>query len=134
MEFKAVQKTNPIKPKEEKKWYAQIVLGKEASIGELVEDIEKFSALSEPDIRGVIIALENVVQRKLAEGRIVRFEQLGSLYPSLLSNASEKEEKLTADNIKGVKVNYRPGKRIIDAMEAAPKKKVKVAEADPKKK
>lgn len=125
MNYKAVQKTNPIKPTDEKKWYAQIVLGKEVSIEELVREIEKFSALSEPDIRGVIIALENVVQNKLAEGRIVRFEQLGSLYPSISSRPADTADKLTADNIKGVKVNYRPGKRIIDAMESAPKKKVK---------
>lgn len=127
MDYKAVQKVNPAKPKDEKSWYAQIVLGKEVTISELVQEIEKFSALSEPDIRGVMIALENVVQNKLAEGRIVRFEQLGSLYPSLSSSASAKEEEVNASNIKSVKVNYRAGKRIIEAMEAAPKKKIKTS-------
>ena len=32
-----------------------------------IVEIEKFSALSEPDIRGVISALENVIQNKLAD-------------------------------------------------------------------
>ncbi len=125
MDYKAIQKRNPQKPTDEMKWYAQIVLGKEVTVAELVEDIEKFSALSEPDIRGVLIALENVIQKKLADGRIVRFEQLGSLYPSLSSSPADKEDKLTADNIREVKVNYRPGKRITEAMQAAPKHKVK---------
>lgn len=125
MKFKAVEKVNPLKPHEPKKWYAQIVTGDEVSMDEIVKEIEKFSALSEPDIRGVIIGLENVVQNKLSEGRIVRFDRLGSLYPSLSSSPSEKEEEVTEANIKSVKVNFRPGKRILDAMKNAIKKKVK---------
>lgn len=125
MKFKAVEKVNPLKPHEPKKWYAQIVTGDEVSMDEIVKEIEKFSALSEPDIRGVIIGLENVVQNKLSEGRIVRFDRLGSLYPSLSSSPSEKEEEVTEVNIKSVKVNFRPGKRILDAMKNAIKKKVK---------
>ncbi len=41
----------------EKKFYAQIVYGKEVKVDELVKDIEKFSALSEADIRGVTIRI-----------------------------------------------------------------------------
>lgn len=125
MKFKAVEKINPQKPDEPKKWYAQIVTDGEASVDEIVKEIEKFSALSEPDIRGVIIGLENVIQSKLADGKIVRFDRLGSLYPSLSSAPSDTEEGVTAANIKSVKVNYRPGKRIMDAMINVQKKKVK---------
>ena len=45
-----------------KKWYANIVTDGEETVDDLVKAIEKFSALSEADIRGVIIALENVMQ------------------------------------------------------------------------
>lgn len=124
MKYKVVQKTNPQNVTAEKKWYAQIVTDGEVSMQELVDEIEKFSALSEPDIRGVIIALENVVQKKLAEGKIVRFEQLGTLYPSLSSDPSDTEDGVTSANIKNVRVNYRPGKRIIDAMRNVTKKRV----------
>lgn len=41
-----------------KKWYASIANDGELSIDDLVKQIEKFSALSEADIRGVIIALK----------------------------------------------------------------------------
>lgn len=125
MKFKVVQKRNPQSPDDPQKWYAHIVLGGETSMDDIVEEIEKFSALSEPDIRGVIIGLENVVQNKLAEGRIVRFDRLGSLYPSLSSSPSEDEKDVTAANIRSVKVNYRPGKRILDAMKNVTKEKVK---------
>ncbi len=124
MKFKPVQKANP-QNRTEKKWYAQIVIEGESTIDELVSDIEKFSALSEADIRGVILALENVAQTKLAEGRIVRFDKIGSLYPSLSSHPSETEDKVDASKIKSVKVNFRPGKRILQALQNADKKKVK---------
>lgn len=125
MKFKAVEKINPRKPEEPRKWYAQIVTDGETTIDEIVKEIEKFSALSDPDIHGVIIGLENVVQDKLAAGKIVRFERLGSLYPSLSSGPSDTEEEVTAENIKQVKVNFRPGKRILDAMRSVQKRKVK---------
>lgn len=125
MKFKAVQKSNPQDHEAvDKKWYAQIVTDGEVTIDMLVNEIEKFSALSEPDIRGVIIALENVVQKELSEGKIVRFEQLGTLYPSLSSTSSDTKEKVSAANIKTIRVNYRPGKRIMDAMKNVVKKKV----------
>ena len=92
------------------------VTGGELSIDQLVEEIEKFSALSEADIRGVIIALENVIQKQLANGKIIRLDKLGSFYPSLSSGPSVTENEFHAGLIKGAKVNYRPGKRIDDAL------------------
>jgi predicted histone-like DNA-binding protein len=99
-----------------KKYYASILTDGEVTIDELVKEIEKFSALSEPDIRGVIIALENVVQDKLAQGKIVRLDILGSFYPALKSASSDTPEKVTAANIKSVGINYRPGRRLIAAL------------------
>ncbi len=125
MKYKAAAIGNPRDLKAPKKWYAKMVIDGEASLEEIVKEIEKFSALSEPDIYGVIIALENEVQNKLAEGKIVRFERLGSLYPSLSSHPSDTEKEVSAANIKKLKVNYRAGKRILEAMENAPKEKVK---------
>jgi len=106
-----------------KKWYASIVTDGEVTIDDLVKQIEKFSALSEADIRGVIIALENVIQDQLANGKIIRLDKLGSFYPSLSSEGVVKEADFTVANIKGAKVNYRPGKRISKALSTATFKK-----------
>lgn len=103
-----------------KKWYASVVADGEVSIDDLVKSIEKFSALSEADIRGVIIALENVIQDALADSKIVRLEKLGSLYPSLSSQGVTNKAEFTARvHIRRTKVNYRPGKRISDALNNA---------------
>jgi DNA-binding protein, histone-like, putative len=125
IKFKAIEKTQPgVAGGGTKKFYAQIVFGDEVTVDELVKEIEKFSSLSEPDIRGVIIALENTIQNKLGEGRIVRLEKLGNLYPSISSKGEETAEEVTTHSIKGIGVNYRAGARILSALEAAGCKKV----------
>jgi len=102
-----------------KRWYAQVKTDGEMTIDDLVKEIEKFSALSEADIRGVIIALENVIQKELANSKIIRLDKLGSFYPSLSSASAESADKFNVSLIKGAKVNYRPGKRITDALNTA---------------
>lgn len=120
IKYKLIQKSQPgVAGGGNKKWYANAVLDEELSINELVKQIEKFSALSEADIRGVIIALENVIQEELTNGKIVRLDVLGSFYPVLSSEGVPAEKDFTISNIKGAKVNYRPGKRISNALSAA---------------
>jgi len=107
-----------------KKFYAAIVTDGETTLDDIVKDIEKFSSLSEPDIRGVIIALENVIQNKLSEGRIVRLEKLGSLYPTLSSEGKDTADEVNSGSIKEVSINYRPGDRLKKAINDAGFKKV----------
>jgi predicted histone-like DNA-binding protein len=106
-----------------KKFYASIVMDGEVTIDTLVKDIEKFSSLSEPDIRGVIIALENVIQDKLADSKMVRLEKLGTLYSTLSSEGKDLEEEISAHSIRSVSVNYRPGVRILKTLKDAGAKK-----------
>jgi len=125
IKFKAVQKGQPgVAGGGTKKYYGQIVTSGEATVDDLVKDIEKFSSLTEPDIRGVIIALENEIQNKLAEGKIVRLEKLGSLYPALSSEGVEKAGDLTSKQIKEVYINYRPGDRLKKAIADAGLQKI----------
>jgi predicted histone-like DNA-binding protein len=126
IDYKVVEKAQPgILGGGEKKFYAQIVYGKEVTVEEIVKEVEKFSALSEPDIRGVIYAVENVIQDKLAQGRIVRLEKLGSLYPAISSQGKVVAKDVTASSIKKTKANYLPGKRILAALREAGFTKIK---------
>ena len=102
-----------------KKWYATVKSDGEVSIDDLTKAIEKFSALSEADIRAVIIALENVIISELTNGKIIRLDKLGSFYPSLSSLGAATEAEFNVSLIKSAKVNYRPGKRITDALKTA---------------
>lgn len=99
-----------------KKWYANAVLNEELTVDDLVKKIEKFSSFSEADIRGIIVAVENVIKEEITKGKIIRLDVLGSFYPSLSTDGVENEEDFTAENIKSVKAIYRPGKRILEAL------------------
>lgn len=97
-----------------KKWYADVANnGGELGVDDLVKRIEKFSALSEADIKGVIIALENVVHEALADGKIVRY------ILSLVAVEQVRRKIFNISLIKSVGVNYRAGKRILEAMKSA---------------
>jgi len=108
-----------------KKWYATVANDGELSVDDLTKQIEKFSALSEADIRGVIIALENVILDSIVNGKIIRLDKLGSFYPGLSSNGAVTAEEFDTSFIKAAKVNYRPGRRISNALKTAAFKKMK---------
>lgn len=123
IKWKTIQKALPKIVGGGQKYYATIQTDGEVTLDDLVREIEKFSALSEPDIRGVIVALENVIQNSLADSKIVRLERLGTFYPTLSSEGKDKAEELTQHSIKKVGVNYRPGARILSTMKNAGFKK-----------
>jgi predicted histone-like DNA-binding protein len=120
LKYKVIEKGQPgVAGGGEKKFYASIRFNDEVTPESLVKQIEKFSALSEPDIIGVIRALENVIQDALAEGRIVRLEKLGSFYPTLSSKGEQSAEDVGKNSIVKTGVRYRPGKRILDSISEA---------------
>lgn len=124
IKYKLVEKGQPgVVGGGTKKWYATAISDGEITIDDLVRRIEKFSALSEADIRGVIIALENVIQDQLVEGKIIRLDKLGSFYPSISSEGTATAAEFTSASIKSVKLNYRPGTRIQNALKTASYKK-----------
>lgn len=75
--------------------------------------------MSEPDIYGVIVALENVIQNKLAESKIIRLEKPGTFYPTLSSEGKIKPEDISSSSIKSAGINYHPGERLQKAIDDA---------------
>jgi predicted histone-like DNA-binding protein len=124
LKYRSIQKAQPgVAGGGVKKFYAQIVVDGEVTVDDMVKEIEKFSSLSEPDIRGVIIALENVIQNKLADSKKVLLEKLGTFYPTLHSEGRDTEAEVDSHAIRSVGVNYRPGARILSTMKDAGTKK-----------
>jgi predicted histone-like DNA-binding protein len=125
IKYKIIQRTQPgVSGGGVKKFYAQPACDDEVTVDELAKDIEKFSALSEPDVHSVLIAAENVITTHLSNGRKVRLSKLGTFSPAISSEGRDTEEEVTGHVIRRVGVNYRPGTRMLKALKDAGFKKL----------
>ena len=119
IKYKLIEKGQPgVAGGGTKKCYDSILTDGELDIYDIVKQIENFSSLSEADIRGVVIAVENVIQEALADSKIVRLDKLGTFYPTLSSGGAATEKDFNQSLIKSAGVNYRPGKRILDTIKS----------------
>jgi predicted histone-like DNA-binding protein len=66
--------------------------------------------MSRPDCFGVIMALSDVIGESLANGNIVRIDNLGTFQLNLTGTPADTEAALGKSNIKAAKINYKPSK------------------------
>lgn len=109
IKYKTIERGNPGDPTKPKKFYAQAVSDGEISLKELAKRASQISTVSYTDTLAVITALMEVIPDVLADGKTVRLGELGSLYISNKSDGSDTADKVNANNIKGAKVDFRPG-------------------------
>jgi predicted histone-like DNA-binding protein len=124
MKYKVQAIRNPRKASDPAKFYAKTVWDGEVGLIDLCKEIEKISTVSEPDIMAVLTALVNVVPEKIADSKIVRLGDLGSLRGSISSEGHEDEKSVTASSIKRNKVLFQPGQRIKRSLQSTRYKKV----------
>jgi predicted histone-like DNA-binding protein len=113
IKFKVIERGEPgVVGGGTKKYYASANITGQATIEKLTRRIEKISTVSGADIRAVLYALVDVAVEELADGKAVRFDDLGSLRVSLSSSGVEKESDVTPAIITKSKVIFTPGKKI----------------------
>ena len=95
-----------------KKYYASSVTDGERDIEQLTKSIEKISTVSGADIRAVLYAMVDVISHEMADGRIVRLGDLGSLRISLSSDGFATEKEVTATAIRKTKILFNPGEKL----------------------
>ncbi|MBN2348111.1 MAG: HU family DNA-binding protein [Bacteroidales bacterium] len=117
VKFKVIEKGQPgVAGGGEKKFYASTSSDGEVSLAGLTTSIEKISTVSGADIRAVLYALVDVMTDTLADGRIVRMGELGSLRVSISSEGKLTAEEVNANAIRNSKVIFTPGKKIKDML------------------
>ena len=95
-----------------KKFYASAKMTGAVGIDELTTSIEKISTVSGADIRAVLYALLDVTTHELANSKIVRLGDIGSLKLSVSSSGYETADEVNAGAIKKSKVLFYPGKKL----------------------
>ena len=109
---KLVQKVNPAKPADPKKFYANLVTRGEVSLRELAKEISIISTVSSPDVMAVIESLLQIIPKHLALGEIVRLGEFGSYSVRLSSEGAATEQTFNSSLIRGLNLNFRPGKEV----------------------
>ena len=99
-----------------KKYYASPVNSGELSLDGLTKAIEKSCTVTGADIRAVLYALVEHSADQLAEGKIIRIGDLGSLRLSISSEGKQTPDEVNASAIKDVSVIFTPGAKLKEMM------------------
>ena len=114
-----MERGNPAKPDEPKKFYANSVTRGDISLRELAKEIAEISTVSVVDTSAVIESLLQIIPRHVIDGEIVRLGDFGSFSIRLSSGGAENEGSFSANLIKGVKLSFRPGRELKKALQDA---------------
>ncbi|MBV5282123.1 MAG: HU family DNA-binding protein [Paludibacter sp.] len=108
--YVVVEKGNPLKPENQKKFYAQAKASGEVTLKKLSREIAKgLTTVSDTDVLAVLNDLTRMLSKYLSEGRIVRFGDFGAFQITLSSTGAETESKFHSSLISKRKVSFRPG-------------------------
>lgn len=119
IKFKAVQKLNPAKPTEPKKWYPQAIGDGESTLKHLAEYASQTSTVCKADILAVLETIFTKITQDLAEGKIVKVGEYFTLQVGVSGQASAQEKEVTAAKIKSAKIHFRQGKMLSDMLKTA---------------
>jgi predicted histone-like DNA-binding protein len=109
VQFVLVERGNPLKPENPKKWYANAKSTGVVNLKTLGKEITQRSTVNHADTLAVLEALTQVLTDQLSEGKIVRFGDFGSFQVGIGSGGAESKAKFTSSLIKTKKVTFRPG-------------------------
>ena len=79
-------------------------------------NISEKCTLTEPDVLAVLSALTSEMTVQLMEGKIVRFGSFGSFQLGISSKGVATETEASRNQVKGIRVKFRPGRRISNAL------------------
>ncbi|PZF71146.1 HU family DNA-binding protein [Taibaiella soli] len=125
VKFSVVQRPNPQKPNDPKKWYVSVQSSGDISLRELSTEIAARSTVSSADVLAVLENLLHIIPEELGKGNIVRLGDFGSFSLTLQSEGMATEEEVIATAIKGNKLHFRPGKEIAKKLDGVEYRKVK---------
>lgn len=131
--YSVVGRVNPAdRESGEVKYYAQSQARGEMGIREISERIQQMCTVTRADVMAVLTAMEEIVSEGLQGGEIVRLGGLGSLQLSLSGEGADTEETFSDSLIEKVRVLFRPGTVMQEAINnlAFEKVPVKYAKKD----
>ena len=125
IKYKVIERGDPRDKNAPKKFYATVVNDGELDLPSIGKRLEKRSGVNSIDVNAVLLGLVQLAQEEITEGgRTIRLGDLGSLAVSISSEGSDKAEDVSSNNIRGIKLIFRPSKALKDALKVVSYKKV----------
>lgn len=117
--YNKVQRRNPQAPEAPKKWFPAIKSRMQVSERDLIEEIADEVTLNPKEADMAIYQLFKVAIRALTDGKTVKLGDLGTFYLTITSDGVETREKVTAQQVKSVKVRFMPSLKLREAIAKA---------------
>ena len=95
------------------------------TLDQVSKRIASRSTLTEADTVAVLHSLLEIIPEYLLEGNTVFLDNFGIFSTHIKSSGADTPEEVTANNIEGLKVSFRPSVKFKDRMKKAVFKKVK---------
>lgn len=122
--YKVIARPNPQDRTLPKKFYATAVSSGDSTLKKFGKRLEKRSGVSSIDVNAVLQSLLELMVEDVVDGETIRLGEFGSFAVTVSSEGSEKEEDVSSANIRGVKIVFRPGKDLKNALKTASFKKI----------
>lgn len=91
------------------KWYAHTLKQGELTMKDIEEQIQNSCSVTRADVRAVIVALQEVVERGLKDGLVVNLDELGKFYLSIRSWCVDNPEDFRVkDHVHDIVCKYTP--------------------------
>jgi hypothetical protein len=108
IKFKVRLKSNPADPKGPKTYRPRIEYGEKVTTDDLIEIITKGN--KEERLRCTIffINLRFAIANLIADGKVVRIDDLGTLYPVIKTTSDPNRKKVSEKNITAITMRFLP--------------------------
>jgi len=118
VKYNVVERGNPSKPEEPKKFYPSIQSSGRLTLRELADEAADRSTLTTADILAAVESFLAIIPKELAKGNIVELGDFGSFWLKTNSEGVEAAENVRADQISTVLPRFNPGKQFKRTLEA----------------
>lgn len=110
LNYRVIHKANPRDPHGDKMYIGHLVSSGTTNLRGLFEMIGDGSTTTTQDAYAVFEGMLRMVPRQLLMGQILKLSDFGTIWLSMQSAPSLFKDDFTKANIKGVKINFTPGK------------------------
>jgi len=127
MKYKVMSTTHPPGhwKDQEPLWFPKLTGSSCVDLDEMCKILSARSTASRADIYLVIYGLEQLIPELLAEGKTVKLGGIGSFRLHAKVEPAKRKDDVSAKNIKELRLSFRPGTRIKNALKKVSFKKVK---------